>query len=1274
MQTEFGGDYYRQLFDDAPIMYVITSQTDNPIISEVNQQFLTRLGYRREEVIGQELRRFYSPDSAAKFTAGGYRRALDNVFVREERELLAADGEVVPTILKALPLYDEWGEPFGTKEIYVDLSAQKKTEQALRAERNFSDAILNTVGALIIVFDRDGRIIRFNQACEDTFGYAAADLIGDYVWNWLVPTDQIERTQQAFAGFVNGRPISSTEAKWIAADGEPRHILWNPTRVFDESGRLTHIINAGIDLTVHRAVEAALHESEDRFRQLAENIEAVFYITDPRSQRLLYISQPFERIWQRSRESLYEDLFVYVRAVHADDQARVMRAFEMQNEGKETSEVYRVVQPGGDIRWVHDRSFPVRDDNGDVHRIVGIAEDVTEQKLAEVALQRRLAMESLVGEQSKQFVNARSEELNDVIDACLGRIGAFVDVDRCYIFQMDDDKARMSNTYEWCAQGIWSEINSLQDVPIDVYAWGMEKLNDGMVLSIPSVSSMPPEAEAEREILTQQRIKSLLVVPLFYRDELTGFLGFNAIRVEKQWEEQDIILLKLMGEVIINALQRRDADERARKNQLRLSLALEGSADGLFDYDVDADDMYASPRLCQLLGYQNHEDEVPRTPQEVYALVHPQDAEGSFRTIKHVLEHGGAFNVDMRMRLRQGNYRWFNCRGGMRIEPSTGRSHLAGFLTDISEQRQTQDQTRYTAQRLAVLNEISRQMGSAASQEDIAEVALAQLQHLVPFHSGSIVGRDIETGQMTMLSLTPGSQCITSLPTQSAADFIDQALEDFTDHRVWYAPDLEQSDQALPLVEAVRSMDARSCCLAPLQMQDQMIGALCLRSRNTNAFSQEHLDVIAEVADLLAMGIQQRRLDSELHAHAERLEQRVQERTGALSRANAELARANRLKDDFLANMSHELRTPLNAILGKVELMQQGIHGPLTEKQTRSLNVVHDSGLHLLSLINDILDLSKIEAGKLELDENTCNVANLCNASLLFVKETAQKKQIALSLEVAPRLVLNCDERRLKQILVNLLSNAVKFTPNQGKVGLRVEVEPDQRAIHFSVWDTGIGIATDQIEQLFQPFVQLDSSYTRQHSGTGLGLSLVRRLSELHGGSVSVDSEVGVGSCFKVSLPWEDDGSSQAEHRSLETVSTLGETQAAAPESPKSSSILIVDDNEINLALLNEYLSHSGYRLTLARSGQECIERFEEDHYDLILMDVQMPGMDGLEATLRIRQTARGAHVPIIALTALAMPGDYQRCIDAGMNDYVTKPLPLRKLKKMIADYLGLGD
>ena len=411
-----------------------------------------------------------------------------------------------------------------------------------------------------------------------------------------------------------------------------------------------------------------------------------------------------------------------------------------------------------------------------------------------------------------------------------------------------------------------------------------------------------------------------------------------------------------------------------------------------------------------------------------------------------------------------------------------------------------------------------------------------------------------------------------------------------------------------------------------------------------------------------------------LEAERASLAHRIEERTSELRIANAKLARASRLKDEFLASMSHELRTPLNAILGMAEVLQEQVYGAVNEKQSKSIQTIEESGRHLLSLINDILDLSKIEAGKLRLDLNPVSIMSLCQASLQFVKQTAHKKRLKLSAEYdEAATIVQADERRLKQILVNLLSNAVKFTPEGGTIGLTVTADPVQQVIQFTVWDTGIGITENEIDRLFQPFVQLDSSLSREYSGTGLGLSLVYRLAEMHGGSVSVESEVGQGSRFNISLPWQPaTGAEPLFPGNGSSKPVIGTGQPVTNHSP-AAVVLLAEDNEANIKTLSDYLLAKGYRLVIARNGAEAIERAEAEPPDVILMDIQMPDIDGLEATRRLRANPAMTKIPVIALTALAMPGDRERCLAAGVNEYLSKPVSLQELVSVIETQLRLS-
>lgn len=538
------------------------------------------------------------------------------------------------------------------------------------------------------------------------------------------------------------------------------------------------------------------------------------------------------------------------------------------------------------------------------------------------------------------------------------------------------------------------------------------------------------------------------------------------------------------------------------------------------------------------------------------------------------------------------------------------------------------------------------------------------------------------------------------------------------------------------------------------------------------------------------------------------LSQRVAEQTSDLRRANAELARVAQMKDEFLANMSHELRTPLNTVLGLSEALQEQVYGTLSERQLRALRNIEESGRHLLALINDILDVSKIEAGKLTLELRPVSVEDVCQSSLAFIRQMAVKKHIHVSYTPDPgATIFLADERRLKQMLVNLLSNAVKFTPEGGQIGLKVVGDRQHEIIRFVVSDTGIGIAPEEMKRLFQPFVQLDSRLSRQHEGSGLGLALVYRMADLHGGGVTAESTLGQGSHFTVALPWREpaldaylriggdesldlkalrrvlmidssatsvdqvrryllelgvellvltegagaiefallhqpdliimdlflpdmtgwdllaqlraqpqtrsipvlilsvmadalnherlpDPTVQRVYQTLKPVtrSQLGKTLAeilraddeqhpaatpalAAPQSTQNGHaaaplVLVVEDNETNIRTLSDYLTAKAFQVDVARNGGEALQWVNTTRPDIVLLDIQMPGMDGLEVTRLMRANARLSSIPIIALTALAMPGDRERAIAAGVDDYVSKPVSLKGLVKLIEQHL----
>ncbi len=393
------------------------------------------------------------------------------------------------------------------------------------------------------------------------------------------------------------------------------------------------------------------------------------------------------------------------------------------------------------------------------------------------------------------------------------------------------------------------------------------------------------------------------------------------------------------------------------------------------------------------------------------------------------------------------------------------------------------------------------------------------------------------------------------------------------------------------------------------------------------------------------------------------LERRVDERTAELRaseerlrRTNLDLERALRLKDEFLAMMSHELRTPLSVVLSLAEALNEDLYGPLTGAQRRALVTISQSGRHLLALLSDILDLARIAVGQELLDRESVDIAVICQMALLMVEDAAQAKDLQISRLIAPGLVgLHADARRLMQILVNLLNNAVKFTPAGGSVALEVTTNVARDHIQFSVWDSGIGIALEDQERIFEPFIQADARLARQYGGVGLGLALVQRLAELHGGNIRLVSVLGQGSRFIVSLPW-----SAAENCAPAVVAAP--EVAALPIWVTPPRVVLADDHEPSRNLYTDLLTSYGYQVLTAQTGEEALALVAAQQPDAVILDIQMPGMGGLEVIRRIRANPASAGMPVLVLTALAMLGDRERCMAAGANVYLTKPANLHNL------------
>ncbi|MBN8450339.1 MAG: PAS domain S-box protein [Candidatus Accumulibacter sp.] len=413
---------------------------------------------------------------------------------------------------------------------------------------------------------------------------------------------------------------------------------------------------------------------------------------------------------------------------------------------------------------------------------------------------------------------------------------------------------------------------------------------------------------------------------------------------------------------------------------------------------------------------------------------------------------------------------------------------------------------------------------------------------------------------------------------------------------------------------------------------------------------------------------EKQRLGKELDQHRHHLEELVDSRTAQLVEARQLADIANRAKSAFLANMSHEIRTPMNAIVGLTHILRQARPTP---EQAGKLERIAVAAAHLLSIVNDILDLSKIESGKLDLEQTDFSLASILDHTRSLIFELAQAKGLALSVEAdgVPQW-LRGDPTRLRQALLNFASNAVKFT-EWGAITLRarlLEDHGDQVRIRFEVEDTGIGIAADDLSVLFQPFAQADVATTRNYGGTGLGLAISRRLVELMGGEMGVESEVGRGSKFWFSICFER--GTGVLHAEPDVADTTDSAEDELRQHHGGWHLLLVEDNPVNREVALELIHAAGITADSAADGVEAVAMASSKHYDLILMDMQMPRMNGLDATRAIRSLPSGVATPILAMTANALNENRQACLDVGMNDFVSKPVDPQLLYAMLSKWL----
>lgn len=1070
-----------------------------------------------------------------------------------------------------------------------------RMSRSLELTKQRLEIAVKSSGIGIWDIDMKEQTITFNEEFANIHRVPADILSPISLEKWFAYSSQIEYEEEKicledFVESCTGKKLIDTlDIPYQFSDGSMVFTRVSSTPVWDEDGKLDHIIGMTWDITMDVEQNRELSEIQSRLSIALDASQAGIWEISLKDDTISF-DEVVARLFKFDSPSpmplaeCTDYLLTCIAPDHVEYKETVRKHFkELRDVSAKT---HKFIFADKETRYISSTVRVLRDGQGRPRRLIGMLMDVTELRLAELDVEERLKQQELMSDIAQCFV--KIEDMNGAFIDALSMVAKFLKVDASYIYRYDAE----NDSYEWVHSWIASNVK-LNHLNVDRLAGDF--VREYVIQNKYSITEaegiLIPKGAMQQDYKEEMQFYHLNI-PLYIKNKLWGFVGVSNIEKTRNWTESDKDMLYLFSSLIDSAMGREIAEENLKKSERTLQTVIDvlhhsifwkDAETGVFEGCNDAYLKLIEKTRDQVIGKTNmdifepdianlkeQKDQIATKMEEPYFYFEEHQKEGGItRTVKV------AKSV---VRDSKGN-----------------PIRLVGTAEDITESCEMEMQIREALenQELALRNF----NGVFVSIGNDRIVKLFGGISMFGIDGENAVGRNIHD-------------------VYKEAPVIQKAVEKAFAKGTYEFIYQHQSKIS-------------QCQLTPvLSPEGEQIGLLFVGRDMTEQYAM------------------QKKLEKAIIAAED----------------------ASRAKTDFLARMSHEIRTPMNAIIGMTKI---GMDAGEEERKQYCLKQIDVASENLLEIINQILDMSKIEANKLELERVEFDLKklldNICLVMGIRVNEKCQKLEVIYENEILTNFI--GDETRLSQILTNLLSNAVKFTPENGRIEIRareMENKGKYAMLKISVKDNGIGVAKEQQERIFHSFEQADGGTSRKFGGTGLGLAICKKLVEMMHGDIWLNSKQGEGATFTFTVRLGK-GKPIAEEKVVEE-------RVEKSEVLQGKQILLVEDGEINREIVVTLLAELDINVDTAVNGKQAVEMFEKepDRYDLILMDVQMPEMDGYEATRSIRKLPYeyAKKIGIVAMTANVFREDVERCLAAGMNDHISKPINFMDMQEKMAKHI----